>query len=152
MNESIGQSRCLYAGVPRSYTVRDKETDVELDIDNEYIMSPKDLKTIHFMNKMLDAGVHVFKIEGRARGPEYVRTVVECYKEAIKAYLDDTFTDEKIAAWDERLKTVFNRGFWNGYYLGQRFGGEWTGNYGSAATERKIYVGKGIKYFSNIGV
>ena len=135
----------------RSYTVRDKETDVELDIDNEYIMSPKDLKTIHFMNKMMDAGVRVFKIEGRARGPEYVRTVVECYKEAIKAYLDDTFTDEKIAAWDERLKAVFNRGFWDGYYLGQRLG-EWTRNYGSAATERKIYVGKGIKYFSNIGV
>ena len=133
----------------RSYTVRDKETDVELDIDNEYIMSPKDLKTIHFMNKMLDAGVRVFKIEGRARGPEYVRTVVECYKEAIKAYLDGTFTDEKIAAWDERLKTVFNRGFWDGYYLGQRLG-EWTRNYGSAATERKIYVGKGIKYFSNM--
>ena len=135
----------------RSYTVRDKETDVELDIDNEYIMSPKDLKTIHFMNKMMDAGVRVFKIEGRARGPEYVRTVVECYKEAIQSYLDDTFTDEKIAAWDERLKAVFNRGFWDGYYLGQRLG-EWTRNYGSAATERKIYVGKGIKYFSNIGV
>lgn len=95
--------------------------------------------------------MRVFKIEGRARGPEYVRTVVECYKEAIKAYLDDTFTDEKIAAWDERLKAVFNRGFWDGYYLGQRLG-EWTRNYGSAATERKIYVGKGIKYFSNIGV
>lgn len=99
----------------------------------------------------MDAGVRVFKIEGRARGPEYVRTVVECYKEAIQSYLDDTFTDEKIAAWDERLKAVFNRGFWDGYYLGQRLG-EWTRNYGSAATERKIYVGKGIKYFSNIGV
>lgn len=111
----------------------------------------QDLKTIHFMNKMLDAGVRVFKIEGRARGPEYVRTVVECYKEAIRSYLDDTFTDEKIARWDERLKTVFNRGFWDGYYLGQRLG-EWTKNYGSAATERKIYVGKGIRYFSNIGV
>ena len=135
----------------RSYTVRDKETDVELEVDNQYIMSPKDLKTIHFMNKMLDAGVRVFKIEGRARGPEYVRTVVECYKEAIRSYLDDTFTDEKIARWDERLKTVFNRGFWDGYYLGQRLG-EWTKNYGSAATERKIYVGKGIRYFSNIGV
>ena len=122
-----------------------------MDVDNQYIMSPKDLKTIHFMNKMMDAGVRVFKIEGRARGPEYVRTVVECYKEAIKAYLDDTFTDEKVAAWDERLKRVFNRGFWDGYYLGQRLG-EWTKNYGSAATERKIYVGKGIRYFSNIGV
>ena len=148
--EMFCQGACMQV-CRRSYTVRDKETDVELDIDNEYIMSPKDLKTIHFMNKMMDAGVRVFKIEGRARGPEYVRTVVECYKEAIKAYLDDTFTDEKIAAWDERLKAVFNRGFWDGYYLGQRLG-EWTRNYGSAATERKIYVGKGIKYFSNIGV
>ena len=150
MNHSANRGACMQV-CRRSYTVRDKETDVELDIDNEYIMSPKDLKTIHFMNKMLDAGVRVFKIEGRARGPEYVRTVVECYKEAIKAYLEGTFTDEKIAAWDERLKTVFNRGFWDGYYLGQRLG-EWTRNYGSAATERKIYVGKGIKYFSNIGV
>lgn len=99
----------------------------------------------------MDAGVRVFKIEGRARGSEYVRTVVECYKEAIHSYLDNTFTDEKVAVWDERLKTVFNRGFWDGYYLGQRLG-EWSGNYGSEATERKIYVGKGIKYFSNIGV
>ena len=131
--------------------VRDKETDAELEIDNQYIMSPKDLKTIHFMNKMMDAGVRVFKIEGRARGPEYVRTVVECYKEAIRAYLDNTFTDEKIEEWNRQLATVFNRGFWDGYYLGQRLG-EWTKNYGSAATERKIYVGKGIRYFSNIGV
>ena len=135
----------------RSYTVRDKETDVELDIDNQYIMSPKDLKTIHFMNKMMDAGVRVFKIEGRARGPEYVRTVVECYKEAIEAYLADDFSDDKIARWNERLATVFNRGFWDGYYMGQRLG-EWTKNYGSAATERKIDVGKGIRYYSNIGV
>ena len=150
MNSSANRGACMQV-CRRSYTVRDKETDVELDVDNQYIMSPKDLKTIHFMNKMMDAGVRVFKIEGRARGPEYVRTVVECYKEAIKAYLDDTFTDEKVAAWDERLKRVFNRGFWDGYYLGQRLG-EWTKNYGSAATERKIYVGKGIRYFSNIGV
>ena len=150
MNHSANRGACMQV-CRRSYTVRDKETDVELDIDNQYIMSPKDLKTIHFMNKMLDAGVRVFKIEGRARGPEYVRTVVECYKEAIRSYVEGTFTDEKIAAWDERLKTVFNRGFWDGYYLGQRLG-EWTRNYGSAATERKIYVGKGIRYFSNIGV
>lgn len=107
MNHSANRGACMQV-CRRSYTVRDKETDVELDIDNEYIMSPKDLKTIHFMNKMMDAGVRVFKIEGRARGPEYVRTVVECYKEAIQSYLDDTFTDEKIAAWDERLKAVFN--------------------------------------------
>ena len=150
MNHSANRGACMQV-CRRSYTVRDKETNVELEVDNQYIMSPKDLKTIHFMNKMLDAGVRVFKIEGRARGPEYVRTVVECYKEAIRSYLDDTFTDEKIARWDERLKTVFNRGFWDGYYLGQRLG-EWTKNYGSAATERKIYVGKGIRYFSNIGV
>lgn len=150
MNSSANRGACMQV-CRRSYTVRDKETDVELDVDNQYIMSPQDLKTIHFMNKMMDAGVRVFKIEGRARGPEYVRTVVECYKEAIKAYLDDTFTGGKVTAWDERLKSVFNRGFWDGYYLGQRLG-EWTKNYGSAATERKIYVGKGIRYFSNIGV
>lgn len=135
----------------RSYIVKDKETDIELEIDNEYIMSPKDLKTIHFMNKMMDAGVRVFKIEGRARGPEYVRTVVECYKEAIKAYCESTFTEEKVENWDERLATVFNRGFWDGYYLGQRLG-EWSSNYGSGATKRKVYIAKGIKYFSNLGV
>lgn len=135
----------------RSYIVKDKESDIELEIDNEYIMSPKDLKTIHFMNKMMDAGVRVFKIEGRARGAEYVRTVVECYKEAVQAYCEDTYTEEKIEKWDERLATVFNRGFWDGYYLGQKLG-EWSSNYGSGATKRKIYIGKGIKYFSNLGV
>lgn len=135
----------------RSYIVKDKESDIELEIDNEYIMSPKDLKTIQFMNKMMDAGVRVFKIEGRARGPEYVRTVVECYKEAARAYCEGTYSDEKISGWDTRLATVFNRGFWDGYYLGQRLG-EWTSNYGSGATKRKVYIGKGIKYFSNIGV
>ena len=150
MNSSANRGACMQV-CRRSYAVRDKETGVELEVDNQYIMSPKDLKTIHFMNKMMDAGVRVFKIEGRARGPEYVRTVVECYKQAIQANLEGTFTDEKIAEWDERLKTVFNRGFWDGYYLGQRLG-EWTKNYGSAATERKIYVGKGIRYFNNIGV
>lgn len=135
----------------RSYVVTDRETGDELMIDNKYIMSPKDLKTIHFMNKMIDAGVRVFKIEGRARGPEYVRVVAQCYKEALTSVLDGTFTDAKIEAWNEKLKAVFNRGFWDGYYLGQRLG-EWTKNYGSAATERKIYVGKGVKYFSNLGV
>lgn len=135
----------------RSYIVKDKESDIELEIDNEYIMSPKDLKTIHFMNKMMDAGVRVFKIEGRARGAEYVRTVVECYKEAVQAYCEDTYTEEKIETWDERLATVFNRGFWDGYYLGQKLG-EWSSNYGSGATKRKIYIGKGLKYFSNLGV
>ena len=130
----------------------DSPTDpIELEVDNKYVMSPKDLKTIRFMDEMMDAGVRVFKIEGRARGPEYVKTVVECYNEAINSYLDSTLTEEKKDEWDRRLATVFNRGFWNGYYLGQRLG-EWTRNYGSAATERKVYAGKGIRYFSNIGV
>lgn len=135
----------------RSYVVKDKETDIELEVDNQYIMSPKDLKSIHFLNVMIEAGVRVFKIEGRARGPEYVRTVVSAYKEAIEAYCEGTFTEEKIADWDERLKRVFNRGFWDGYYLGQRLG-EWSANYGSEATEKKVYIGKAIKYFGNIQV
>lgn len=150
MNHSANRGSCMQM-CRRGYNVKDKDSQIELDIDNEYIMSPKDLKTIHFINKMMDSGVRVFKIEGRARGAEYVRTVVECYKEAIKAYVDGTFDEEKIAKWDERLKTVFNRGFWDGYYLGQRLG-EWSHKYGSEATEKKVYVGKGIKYFSNIGV
>lgn len=134
-----------------TYLLKDKESTIELEVDNKYVMSPKDLKTIRFMDEMMDAGVRVFKIEGRARGPEYVKTVVECYSEAICSYLDGTLTEEKKDAWDERLRTVFNRGFWNGYYLGQRLG-EWTCHYGSNATERKVYAGKGIRYFSNIGV
>jgi len=150
MNVSANRGACTQI-CRRGYTVKDNESDIELEVDNKYIMSPKDLKTIHFMDEMIDAGVRVFKVEGRARGPEYVRTVVECYKEAIKSCLDGTFSDEKVKAWDERLKTVFNRGFWNGYYLGQRLG-EWSKNYGSEATERKVYVGKAIKHFSNIGV
>lgn len=121
----------------RGYIVKDKDSQIELEIDNEYIMSPKDLKTIHFMNKMLDAGVRVFKIEGRARGPEYVRTVVECYKEAAKSYCENIFTEDKIVNWNERLATVFNRGFWDGYYLGQKLG-EWSSNYGSG--DRKSVV------------
>jgi putative protease len=135
----------------RSYIVKDKTSDIELEIDNEYIMSPKDLKTIHFMNKMLDAGVRVFKIEGRARGPEYVRIVTTCYREAIESYCNDTFTQEKIDVWNEKLSTVFNRGFWDGYYLGQLLG-EWTHRYGSGATKRKVYVGKAVKHFGNLGV
>lgn len=135
----------------RGYTVKDKDSDVELDIDNQYIMSPKDLKTIHFLNKLLDAGVRVLKIEGRARGPEYVKTVVNCYNEAIDSYLDGSFNEDKIQHWDKQLSTVFNRGFWNGYYLGQRLG-EWTNQYGSSATKKKVLIGKGIKYFSNIEV
>ena len=134
-----------------TYLLNDKESTIELEVDNKYVMSPKDLKTIRFMDEMMEAGVRVFKIEGRARGPEYVKTVVECYREAIDSYLDGTLTEEKKDEWDERLRTVFNRGFWNGYYLGQRLG-EWTRHYGSNATERKVYAGKGIRYFSNIGV
>ncbi|GHS96218.1 collagenase [Bacteroidia bacterium] len=150
MNASANRGACNQI-CRRGYTVKDKESDIELDIDNQYIMSPKDLKTIHFINKMMDAGVQVFKIEGRARGPEYVRIVSECYKEAVTAVCENQFTEEKIAAWDERLKSVFNRGFWNGYYLGQRLG-EWSDKYGNKATEKKLYIGKVIKYFSKLGV
>lgn len=135
----------------RSYTVTDNETGNQLEIDNKYIMSPKDLKTVRFIDRMMKAGVRVFKIEGRARGPEYVYTVVKCYKEAIQSVLDGTFTEEKKDAWDERLATVFNRGFWDGYYQGQTLG-EWNKHYGSCATERKVYIGRGVKYFSKIGV
>lgn len=150
MNSSANRGACMQV-CRRGYTVRDKESDIELDIDNQYIMSPKDLKTIHFINKLLDAGVSVFKIEGRARGPEYVKTVVECYREAIESYYNGTYNSDKIALWDERLSRVFNRGFWNGYYLGQRLG-EWTKDYGSKATRRKVYVGKCTNYFKNINV
>lgn len=135
----------------RAYTVKDRENEVELDIENEYIMSPRDLCTVGFLNKMADAGVRVFKIEGRARSAEYVRTVCECYNEALLAYLDDTYSAEKIKGWKERLATVFNRGFWDGYYLGQRMG-EWSEVYGSKATRKKILLGKVTNYFSNLQV
>lgn len=135
----------------RSYTVTDRETGTQLDIDNKYIMSPKDLKTVRFIDRMMRSGVRVFKIEGRARGPEYVYTVVKVYKEAIRAVLDGTFTDARKDEWDERLARVFNRGFWDGYYQGQTLG-EWNTSYGSAATEKKVYVGRGVKYFSKLGV
>ena len=135
----------------RGYEVTDLETGTQLQVDNKYIMSPKDLKTIRFIDIMMNAGVRVFKIEGRARGPEYVYTVVKAYDEAINSVIEGNFTEEKKARWDEELSTVFNRGFWDGYYQGQRLG-EWCDVYGSRATEQKVYVGKGIKYFSNIGV
>ena len=150
LGASANRGACMQV-CRRGYIVKDRESDIELEVDNKYIMSPKDLKTIHFLNKMMDAGVRVFKIEGRARGPEYVLTVVKCYKEAVRAYVEGTFTEEKVAAWDERLQTVFNRGFWDGYYLGRRLG-EWSSSYGSQATERKVYVGKAIKHFGNIRV
>lgn len=143
----------------RGYVVKDKDSDLELEVDNQYIMSPKDLKTIHFLNKMLDAGVRVLKIEGRARGPEYVKTVVECYKEAAELWkegngqwtLDTEMINEKIADWNTRLSRVFNRGFWDGYYLGQRLG-EWTHTYGSRATRKKVFAGKCTNFFKNISV
>lgn len=135
----------------RSYVVTDAETGNQLEIDNKYIMSPKDLKTVRFIDRMMESGVRVFKIEGRARGPEYVYTVVKTYKDAIRSVLEGTFTDEKKDEWDKTLATVFNRGFWDGYYQGQTLG-EWNKNYGSNATERKVYIGKGVKYFSKLGV
>lgn len=139
----------------RGYIVKDKESDLELEVDNQYIMSPKDLKTIHFLNKMLDAGVRVLKIEGRARGAEYVKTVVECYKEAIDAWHKGEWNDEaieqKIATWDAQLMRVFNRGFWDGYYQGQKLG-EWTHKYGSRATRKKVFAGKCTNFFKNISV
>ena len=149
-NRSANRGACTQI-CRRSYTVTDNETGNQLEIDNKYIMSPKDLKSVRFIDKMMDAGVRVFKIEGRARGPEYVHTVVSCYKEAIESVLDGTFTEEKKDQWDKRLSTVFNRGFWDGYYQGQKMG-EWTKDYGNKATEKKVLIGKVIKYFSRLGV
>jgi putative protease len=149
-NYSANRGACLQT-CRKGYTVKEKESGMELDIDNEYILSPKDLCTIHFLNKILDAGVTVLKIEGRARPPEYVYTVTKCYREAVDSYFDDSYNSVKIEQWTEQLSTVFNRGFWNGYYLGQKLG-EWSNVYGSQASKKKIYVGKGMNYFSNIGV
>ena len=150
MNSSANRGACTQI-CRRGYTVTDRETGDQLDIENKYIMSPKDLKTIHFLNKMIDAGVRVFKIEGRARGPEYVKITVQAYSEAIDAICRGEFTDEKIAAWDTELGKIFNRGFWNGYYLGQRLG-EWSSKYGSSATRVKKYIAKGVRYFPKLGV
>ena len=149
-NRSANRGQCVQI-CRRSYTVTDNETGNQLEIDNKYIMSPKDLKTIRFIDRMMEAGVRVFKIEGRARGPEYVHTVVSCYKEAVSSVINGTFTEERKDEWDQRLATVFNRGFWDGYYQGQTLG-EWNRHYGSNATERKVLVGKVIKYFSKLGV
>jgi putative protease len=135
----------------RSYLLTDAETGNQIEVDNKYLMSPKDLKTVRFIDKLMSSGVRVFKIEGRARGPEYVYTVVKVYKEAIAAVLNGGFTEEKKDEWDQRLATVFNRGFWDGYYQGQRLG-EWNKNYGSNATEKKQLVGKVVKYFSKLSV
>ena len=149
-NRSANRGECIQV-CRRSYTVTDNETGHQLEIDNKYVMSPKDLKTIRFIDRLMESGVRVLKIEGRARGPEYVYTVVSCYREAIQSVIDGTFTEENKDTWDERLSTVFNRGFWDGYYQGQKLG-EWNKNYGSNATERKVYIGKGVKYFSKLGV
>ncbi len=149
-NHSANRGACLQ-NCRRGYTVHDKESGSELNIENQYIMSPKDLLTIHFLNKITEAGVRVLKIEGRARPPEYVKTVVECYHEAILSLEEGTYSIEKIEEWKTRLSRVFNRGFWNGYYLGQRLG-EWSNVYGSKAKRKKVYVGKGMNYFSNLGV
>jgi putative protease len=150
MNSSANRGSCTQI-CRRGYGVTDLETGDELNVDNKYIMSPKDLKTIHFIDRMAEAGVRVFKIEGRARGPEYVKTAVECYSEALQAVCDGTYGQEKVNGWDERLAMIFNRGFWNGYYLGQRLG-EWSGKYGSSATRVKQYAAKGVKWFSRLGV
>jgi putative protease len=149
-NKSANRGNC-YQTCRKGYTVREKETGYELDIDNEYIMSPKDLCTIGFVNKLLDAGVRVLKIEGRARSPEYVKTVSEAYNEAVEAVLGGFYGQELIGRLREKLATVFNRGFWDGYYLGRKMG-EWSHNYGSSATRRKIYLGKVSNYFSRLKV
>lgn len=150
MNSSANRGACTQI-CRRGYTVTDRETGEQLAVENKYIMSPKDLKTIHFLNKMVDAGVTVFKIEGRARGPEYVSIAVEAYDRALKAICDGTYDDALIAELDKRLEMIFNRGFWDGYYLGQRLG-EWSAKYGSSATRTKQYIAKGVRYFSKLGV
>ncbi len=150
MNSSANRGSCTQI-CRRGYTVTDRETGEQLDIENKYIMSPKDLKTIHFLNKMVDAGVRVFKIEGRARGPEYVMTAVRCYSEALSALCDGTYSEAKIERWNTELGKIFNRGFWDGYYLGQRLG-EWSAKYGSSATRVKHYVAKGVRHYPRLGV
>jgi putative protease len=150
LGASANRGACLQV-CRRKYLVSDVETGNELVVDGKYIMSPKDLKTIDFMDKMIDAGVRVFKIEGRARSADYVKTVCECYNEAAQAVCDGTFAEKGVGFWDERLSKVFNRGFWDGYYLGQRIG-EWSEKYGNLATEKKVYVGKANNYFGKIGV
>jgi putative protease len=149
-NKSANRGEC-YQTCRKSYIVTGKESGYELEIDNEYIMSPKDLCTIGFIDKLIKAGVTVFKIEGRARSAEYVKVVSECYDEAIRAIEEGSYTREKTEEWRTRLATVFNRGFWDGYYLGQTIG-EWNTAYGSSATKRKIYIGKITNYFTRLNV
>jgi putative protease len=149
-NASANRGACLQT-CRKGYIVTEKESSYQLEIDNEYIMSPKDLCTIGFIDKIIDAGVKVLKIEGRARPAEYVKTVCQCYDDALKSYLDGTYTPEKIKIWEDSLSTIFNRGFWDGYYLGRKMG-EWSKEYGSKATKTKVYVGKGTNYFKNLKV
>ena len=150
VNRSANRGSCVQI-CRRSYELRDKETDNAIEVDNEYLMSPKDLKTIHFLNKIADAGVSILKIEGRARAPEYVLTVTQCYREAADALAEGRWNEEMVAAWDARLTSVFNRGFWNGYYLGQRLG-EWSPHYGSAATEKKVQLGLVRNFYDRLSV
>ncbi len=149
-NSSANRGACIQ-NCRKTYTVTDKEDGHQFDIDNEYIMSPKDLCTIGFLDQVLDSGSSILKIEGRGRSPEYVKTTTQCYREAADAYLKGTYNKEKIKGWMSRLTTVYNRGFWDGYYLGQKIG-EWTGAHGSKATKKKIYLGKAKKYFTKIQV
>jgi len=150
LNSSANRGACLQV-CRRPYKVFDRDGDVELEIDNQYIMSPKDLKTIDFIDKILEAGVKVLKIEGRGRSPEYVKTVTRCYREAVDAYCDGAYNKDKIKQWNLDLEKVYNRGFWDGYYLGRKMG-EWTGQYGSQATRKKVYVGKITNYFSKSAI
>ncbi|MCB2207317.1 MAG: U32 family peptidase [Bacteroidetes bacterium] len=150
LNSSANRGACLQQ-CRRKYIVKEKDSDIELEIDNEYIMSPKDLNTVSFLDKILDAGVRVLKLEGRGRSPEYVKTVASVYREAVNAWFDGKYNQEQIDKWNERLAKVYNRGFWDGYYLGRKTG-EWTEDYGNQATVRKMYVGKITNYYSNIGV
>ncbi|HOO99864.1 MAG TPA: peptidase U32 family protein [Bacteroidales bacterium] len=149
-NKSANRGNC-YQTCRKSYSVTEKESGYQLEVDNEFIMSPKDLCTIGFIDKIIEAGASVLKIEGRARSPEYVRVVTSCYDEAIKAVAEGTYTREKVKEWNDRLASVFNRGFWDGYYLGRKLG-EWNDRYGSASTKRKKYIGKVTNYFSKAGV
>ena len=149
-NKSANRGEC-YQTCRKSYLATSKESGYELEIDNEYIMSPKDLYTIGFLDKMIAAGVRVLKIEGRARSAEYVKEVCSCYNQAVMAIEDGTFNKDKTDIWRTRLSTVFNRGFWDGYYLGQKMG-EWNANYGSSATKRKVYIGKITNYFTKLKV
>lgn len=144
-NSSANRGACIQ-NCRRTYTVIDKETGYELEIDNEYIMSPKDLCTINFLDQVADSGINVLKIEGRGRAPEYVLTTVRCYREAIDALAEGTYTKEKVKGWMDQLDTVYNRGFWSGYYLGQKMG-EWHDASGSKATQKKVYIAKGAHYY-----